>query len=41
MEGQYKIFILAGTHWDREWYQSFQGFRYRLVARVDDMMQKL
>ncbi|MCC3371848.1 glycosyl hydrolase-related protein [Cohnella sp. REN36] len=22
-----KIFVVSHTHWDREWYQSFQGYR--------------
>lgn len=35
------IYYLSGTHWDREWYQSFQGFRYRLVAIVNDMIAAL
>ncbi len=26
-----KLYILSSTHWDREWYQPFQGFRKRLV----------
>ena len=30
------IFYLSGTHWDREWYQTFQGFRNRLVETVDE-----
>ncbi len=32
------IFYFSGTHWDREWYQDFQGFRYRLVKLVDNLM---
>lgn len=32
------IYYFSGTHWDREWYQSFQGFRYRLVEMIDDML---
>ena len=35
------IFYLSGTHWDREWYQTFQGFRNRLVETVDDMIDYL
>ncbi|GAB1481415.1 hypothetical protein MASR2M78_02300 [Treponema sp.] len=38
-----KIFYFSSTHWDREWYQSFQGFRKRLVevARgICDTMEK-
>ncbi|MBQ7337133.1 MAG: hypothetical protein IJW40_01630 [Clostridia bacterium] len=36
-----KIFIYSGTHWDREWYQSFQGFRFRLVDTFNDLMDGL
>lgn len=32
------IFYFSSTHWDREWYQDFQGFRYRLVNLVDNLM---
>ncbi len=36
-----KIFIHSGTHWDREWYQPFQGFRFRLVNMINDLMDGL
>ena len=36
-----KIYIMSGTHWDREWYRPFQGFRYKLVKIVDDIIEKL
>ena len=32
------IFYFSGTHWDREWYQDFQSYRYRLVKLVDNLM---
>jgi alpha-mannosidase len=32
-----RIFVVPHTHWDREWYQPFEGFLERLV----DMMDKL
>lgn len=32
------IFYFSSTHWDREWYQTFQGFRYRLVKLVDNLL---
>ncbi|MBE7048905.1 MAG: hypothetical protein E7393_06025 [Ruminococcaceae bacterium] len=35
------IFYFSATHWDREWYQSFQGFRYRLVDLVDHLIELL
>ena len=36
-----KIFLYSGTHWDREWYQCFQGFRYRLVDMADGLVNGL
>ena len=33
------IYLFSGTHWDREWYQTFQGFRYRLVAMLDHLVE--
>lgn len=35
------IYYYSGTHWDREWYQSFQGFRYRLVTMMNDLIEVL
>ena len=29
------VHIVAHTHWDREWYDSFQGFRLKLVPALD------
>lgn len=36
-----KIYYFSGTHWDREWYQTYQGFRLRLVRMIDDMLDYL
>ena len=33
------IYYFAGTHWDREWYQTFQQFRYRLVDMLDELVE--
>ena len=41
MENQFDIFYFSGTHWDREWYQSFQGFRYRLVKMFNGLIDVL
>ncbi|NLG98207.1 MAG: glycoside hydrolase family 38 [Chloroflexi bacterium] len=30
-----KAHYVLSTHWDREWYQTFQDFRYRLVQLLD------
>ena len=32
------IYYLNGTHWDREWYKSFQGFRYMLMDVLDEVI---
>ncbi|NLV73096.1 MAG: glycoside hydrolase family 38 [Chloroflexi bacterium] len=29
---------VLSTHWDREWYQTFQDFRYRLVQLIDRVL---
>jgi alpha-mannosidase/mannosylglycerate hydrolase len=29
---------LVSTHWDREWYEPFQGFRMRLVSMLDEVL---
>jgi mannosylglycerate hydrolase len=31
--------IVAHTHWDREWYKSFEQFRTMLVHMVDDLLE--
>jgi mannosylglycerate hydrolase len=33
--------IVAHTHWDREWYQTFQGFRKRLVYMIDHLIETM
>jgi mannosylglycerate hydrolase len=37
----YQAFIVSHTHWDREWYQTFQEFRIRLVTMVDKLLDIL
>lgn len=32
---------VASTHWDREWYESFQGYRMRLVSLLDEVFDIL
>jgi mannosylglycerate hydrolase len=37
------VFVIPHTHWDREWYATFQQFRVRLVHVMDallDLMQR-
>ncbi|TMV47097.1 hypothetical protein FE783_22900 [Paenibacillus mesophilus] len=35
------IYYFSSTHWDREWYESFQGFRFWLVAVMNEMIDEL
>jgi mannosylglycerate hydrolase len=33
--------VLPHSHWDREWYHSFEQFRFELVHFVDDLLESL
>jgi len=33
--------VVSHTHWDREWYQDFQSYRFRLVRMMDDLIKNL
>lgn len=35
------IVVVPHTHWDREWYEPFQRFRLRLVALVDEVLDRM
>jgi alpha-mannosidase len=35
------VHVVPHTHWDREWYRPFQGFRLRLVDVVDRVLELL
>jgi mannosylglycerate hydrolase len=35
------VHIVSHTHWDREWYRSFQSFRLKLVHLVDGLLDLL
>ena len=37
----YTMHIISHTHWDREWYLTFQQFRMRLVDLVDNLLNLL
>ncbi len=37
----HRIHLISHTHWDREWYQTFQQFRIRLVHLVDGLLDIL
>ncbi|MFX0099178.1 MAG: hypothetical protein ACFFCS_06310, partial [Candidatus Hodarchaeota archaeon] len=36
-----KTIIVSQTHWDREWYLTFNRFRFRLVAMIDRLLDIL
>lgn len=36
-----KLYVISHTHWDREWYQTFQQYRYRLVRAMDNLIRGL
>ncbi|MGH9093691.1 MAG: alpha-mannosidase, partial [Acidimicrobiales bacterium] len=36
-----RVAVVPHTHWDREWYQTFQQFRMRLVAMLDELLPRL
>jgi alpha-mannosidase len=35
------VHVVPHTHWDREWYASFQTFRLRLVDLLDDLLPRM
>ncbi|MGH2556767.1 MAG: alpha-mannosidase, partial [Actinomycetota bacterium] len=34
-----RVFLVPLTHWDREWYETFEGFLARLVDMMDHLIQ--
>ena len=36
-----RYWIIPHTHWDREWYLSFQEFRWKLVKTIDGIIEAL
>lgn len=36
-----KCFLVTHSHWDREWYRTFQAFRARLVDMIDTVIAHL
>ncbi|MHB8439743.1 MAG: glycoside hydrolase family 38 N-terminal domain-containing protein [Acidimicrobiales bacterium] len=36
-----RVSIVPHTHWDREWYEPFQSFRFRLVRMLDRLLPLL
>lgn len=41
MAQKYRVFVVSHTHWDREWYGSFQLFRVRLVRLMNKLLDIL
>jgi 2-O-(6-phospho-alpha-D-mannosyl)-D-glycerate hydrolase len=37
----WRAFVVAHTHWDREWYERFEGYRARLVPMVSRLLDVL
>ncbi len=35
------LVVVPHTHWDREWYRTFEEFRYRLVGLLDHVLHLL
>ena len=32
------VHIISHSHWDREWYQSFESHRMKLIELVDNIL---
>ena len=41
MPEKYQLFVVPHTHWDREWYGSYQLFRVRLVRLMNKLLDLL
>lgn len=35
------IHVISHTHWDREWYLTFEQYRARLVDLVDGVLDRM
>jgi hypothetical protein len=35
------VTVIPHTHWDREWYAPFQGFRHKLIGLLDSLLDQL
>src|SRR5207247_725718 len=38
---RWRAFVIPHTHWDREWYERFEGYRARLVPMVSRLLDIL
>ena len=34
-----RVFLVPLTHWDREWYEPFEGFLARLIEMMDYLIE--
>lgn len=41
MDNKYTMHVVSHTHWDREWWSTFQHFRMRLVDFMDELINLL
>ena len=41
MNKRRRAYYVLSSHWDREWHQPFQDFRYRLVRMMDQVLDGL
>ncbi len=41
MAGRIVFHVVPHTHWDREWYEPFEGYRFRLIKVVDRLLEVL
>lgn len=41
MHNKYVLHVISHAHWDREWYQTFQSFRKRLVFMMDELIEHM
>jgi len=39
MARERRCHYVLSSHWDREWYQTFQEYRYRLVRMIDHLLE--
>lgn len=35
------LHVVPHTHWDREWYEPFEGYRFKLIKVVDQLLEVL
>src|SRR5512145_2940001 len=41
MDSPRTLHVISHTHWDREWYLTFEQFRFRLVELIDQLLDLL